>query len=79
MGQVLDERLTHIDRYWQAVDTVPLSPDDHLPAPPVNAAQFEPSDLGCPQAKTSQERQNREITKPGRLASIAAVQKRSHI
>jgi hypothetical protein len=36
--------------------------DDYLSAPPVNATELQPSDLGCAQAKTRQQREDREIT-----------------
>src|SRR5438046_768534 len=74
LSQIRYERLAHIDRQRQAVDTVTLTSNDDLSCPPVNATQFETSHLGCPQAKSGQKREDGEVAKPGPVAPVAAVQ-----
>ena len=46
--QIRYECLANIDRERQTVDPVPLPSDDDLSGPPINATQFQISDLGCP-------------------------------
>src|SRR5216683_7247148 len=68
VSQICCERLAHINRQRQAVDAVTLALDNNLSCPPIDATQFEVGHLGCPQAKTGQQREDGEIAQSGRAA-----------